>query len=79
MKKNKKYLQAAKLTLKKVDKHDYTGCCIALAFVDKSDEYFLDFFKPDLTIRGYWFGDLTKNNSLARSLALLLMYEMGAK
>jgi hypothetical protein len=77
--KNKKYLKAAKLMIRVKEKHDiHYGCCVALDAVHQSDEYFHYIFQPKYeSRRDAYFGDLNDENILARSLALLLMYEMG--
>lgn len=80
MKKNKKYLKAAKF-LVSIENTDPQGCCLALGKVNHpSDKYWFELiFKPQHSHSDdYYFGPVHCDESkLARSLALLFMYEMG--
>jgi hypothetical protein len=90
--KNKKYLKAAELVCTDIREigDDYKliissrSCCLALASLNKSTIRFNELFKPDDCFVGdFYFDDKNKwrdkQSILARSLALLLMYEMGEK
>lgn len=77
MKRNKKYLKAAE----RIVTRQNSFCCRALKAVDKCDKNFHKMFKPNnaLTMDAYFssFGTTHKEDCVARSLALILMYEMG--
>lgn len=85
--KNKKYLKAAELIA--VKRTNFA--CWALAEVEQDEVEFKKLFGPkkDRYLYlidnpyfngGSWYGSVRKpKNRLARSLALLLMYEMGEK
>jgi hypothetical protein len=80
--KNKKYLKAAELLISNKEKYNLqTGCCFVLSCLDQWGSNFHAIFKPEnASINDYYFGDeLNEENRLARSLALLFMYEMGEK
>jgi hypothetical protein len=83
MKKNKKYLEAAELLICSERVYGQTpGCCYVLKKAKKRDYNFHTMFKPeddrDAGYSDYYFGPLHNDESnLARSLALLFMYEMG--
>jgi hypothetical protein len=79
MKKNKKYLEAAELLVHNT--REYEGCCYFLGRVNQDADNFNDIFKPDRSVvTDYYFGSvLSDESNLARSLALLFMYEMGEK
>jgi hypothetical protein len=80
VKKNKKYLKAAKLLIRNKEIYGYTsGCCFVLEMVKKDDYEFHAIFKPEYArTANHYFGNVREDeNILARSLALLLMYEMG--
>lgn len=87
MTKNKKYLKAAKLITLNVKAYNFLnirriGCCTALFKVNQTDYKFTFLFKPvKAEINSFWWHNpdegITKKTQLARTLALLLMYEMG--
>lgn len=81
MNKREKYLDAAmKVSKKRI------GCCDALYKYDmEMQDSFDEIFEPSAFINmkyneglfnAWWFGDFTKENQLARSLALLFMAEL---
>jgi hypothetical protein len=90
--KNKKYLKAAELVCTDIRERirnfklmsGSRSCCRALLFVGKSPTRFNELFTPEgRSAYEYYFEDYGNwaddQVILARSLALLLMYEMGEK
>ena len=86
MTKSVKYLRAAKLIpliytqFSKKNNH-ILGCCCTLDIVGIDISKFKQLFKPELEFdkNYFWFGNPNNKNQLTRTLALLLMYEMGEK
>jgi hypothetical protein len=78
--KNKKYLKAAKMLVYDKEKYNQDdGCCNVLDWSGQCDSNFHNIFKPEgAQQRDAYFGLIDDpENHLARSLALLFMYEMG--
>lgn len=82
--KNKKYLKAAEGLVD--NKYPFYVCGALCHAITGGDVFgtcpeevyaFQRMFEPTEYREKYWFGDLTEENQLARSLALLFMYEMG--
>ena len=83
MKRDKKYLEAAEVICTNIHPIGSRSCCLALTYVGKSATRFNELFTPHgCSEEDYYFDDKKrpdKHTKLARSLALILMYEMGEK
>lgn len=72
------YFKAAK---KLANARDDEGCCYYICFLQtpsrgKFTGTFEYWFRPARAKFGYWYGDFTEVNKLARSLGLLFMHEI---